>query len=169
MRRRRGSGDAVAEASDLNFAHRLLLANENAVTNIADLWVAAAMNVDNEDPFEPDSDVEEENEEEAAQPPTDSSPDINAASQREARTGFGASHRSFISTSSSKHNELTSSLWVGIAAWFTYATPTFCYFSSYTNYPFLTPTIIFCACHFYASWRKDTVGCARCSAVALEL
>jgi hypothetical protein len=88
MRRRRGSGDAVAEASDLNFAHRLLLANENAVTNIADLWVAAAMNVDNEDPFEPDSDVEEENEEEAAQPPTDSSPDINAASQREARTGF---------------------------------------------------------------------------------
>ena len=88
MRRRRGSGDAVTEASDLNFAHRLLLANENAVTNIADLWVAAAMNVDNEDPFEPDSDVEEENEEEAAQPPSDPSPDINAASQREARTGL---------------------------------------------------------------------------------
>jgi len=33
---------------DLNFAQRLLLANENAVTNIADLWVASAMNVDNE-------------------------------------------------------------------------------------------------------------------------
>jgi len=32
------------------------MANENAVTNIADLWVAAAMNVDNEDPFETDED-----------------------------------------------------------------------------------------------------------------
>ena len=28
------------------------MANENAVTNIADLWVAVAINVDNEDPFE---------------------------------------------------------------------------------------------------------------------
>jgi len=88
MRRRRGSGDAAAEGSDLNFAHRLLLANENAVTNIADLWVAAAMNVDNEDPFEPDSDVEEEDEEQVAQPLIDSSPDPNAASQREARTSL---------------------------------------------------------------------------------
>jgi len=63
MRRRRGSnhdGTAAGEGSDLNFAQRLLLANENAVTNIADLWVAAAMNVDNEDPFESDSDIEEE-------------------------------------------------------------------------------------------------------------
>jgi len=31
-----------------------VLANENAVTSIADLWVAAAMNVDNEEVFEPD-------------------------------------------------------------------------------------------------------------------
>ncbi|KAI6124486.1 major facilitator MFS-1 [Pisolithus croceorrhizus] len=35
--------------SDLNFTQKLLLANENTVTNIADLWVAAAMNVDKED------------------------------------------------------------------------------------------------------------------------
>jgi hypothetical protein len=34
------------------------MANENAVTNIADLWVAAAMNVENEDPFETDEDEE---------------------------------------------------------------------------------------------------------------
>ncbi|KAJ8081544.1 hypothetical protein PM082_007389 [Marasmius tenuissimus] len=58
---RRGSNVAVmresmADTSDLNFAQRLLMANENAVTNIADLWVAAAMNVDNEDPFETDTD-----------------------------------------------------------------------------------------------------------------
>lgn len=33
------------------------MANENAVTNIADLWVAAAMNVDNEDPFESDTEM----------------------------------------------------------------------------------------------------------------
>ncbi|KAH7912166.1 hypothetical protein BJ138DRAFT_1061588 [Hygrophoropsis aurantiaca] len=66
MRRRRSSNMDGAHSQsvtdgDLNFAQRLLMANENAVTNIADLWVAAAMNVDNEDPFESDgelSDVE---------------------------------------------------------------------------------------------------------------
>ncbi|KAF8905262.1 hypothetical protein CPB84DRAFT_1705871 [Gymnopilus junonius] len=70
MRRRRGSHvdgvrDSVTEGSDLNFTQRLLLANENAVNNIADLWVAAAINVDNEDPFEPDSDIEEQEDLEA--------------------------------------------------------------------------------------------------------
>lgn len=43
---------SYATGTELNFAQRLLMANENTVTNIADLWVAAAMNVDNEDPFE---------------------------------------------------------------------------------------------------------------------
>ncbi|KAH9046802.1 hypothetical protein EDB84DRAFT_603579 [Lactarius hengduanensis] len=37
--------------SELSFARCVLLANENAVTNIVDLWVAAAMNV-NEEVFE---------------------------------------------------------------------------------------------------------------------
>ncbi|EIW78548.1 hypothetical protein CONPUDRAFT_138776 [Coniophora puteana RWD-64-598 SS2] len=69
LRRRRGSGvegsytvsgSFSESAADLNFAQRLLLANENAVTNIADLWVAAAMNVDAEDPFENESDIEED-------------------------------------------------------------------------------------------------------------
>jgi hypothetical protein len=56
FRRHRGSNDPQAgEGGELNFAQRLLMANENAVTNIADLWVAAAMNVDNEDPFQSDS------------------------------------------------------------------------------------------------------------------
>lgn len=59
-RRRRGSAfDRVTDGSELNFAQRLLLANKNTVTNIADLWVAAAMNVDNEDPFESDSETEQ--------------------------------------------------------------------------------------------------------------
>ncbi|KAK7044747.1 histone H2B [Favolaschia claudopus] len=61
MRRRRGSNvenHRDSTTSDMNFAQRLLMANENAVTNIADLWVAAAMNVDNEDPFE-ETDTEE--------------------------------------------------------------------------------------------------------------
>jgi hypothetical protein len=40
--------------SEVSFAQRLLMANENAVTNIADLWVAAAINVDNEEVFEND-------------------------------------------------------------------------------------------------------------------
>ena len=64
MMRRRGSHydhtrDPPIEGSDLNFAQRLLLANENAVTNIADFWVASAMNVDNENLFEVDSDIED--------------------------------------------------------------------------------------------------------------
>ena len=44
--------------SELSFAQRLLMANENAITNIADLWVAAAMNVDNEEVFENDEELE---------------------------------------------------------------------------------------------------------------
>ena len=59
LRWRRGStydgSQSMVETGDLNFAQRLLMANENAVTNIADLWVAAAINVDNEDVFEFDS------------------------------------------------------------------------------------------------------------------
>ncbi|KAI0754437.1 major facilitator superfamily MFS-1 [Daedaleopsis nitida] len=61
IRRRResnydGAPSSVATGTDLNFAQRLLMANENAVTNIADLWVAAAINADNEDPFEESED-----------------------------------------------------------------------------------------------------------------
>ena len=49
------------EGSELNFTQRLLMANENAVTNIADLWVAAAMNVDNEQyDLDPNLSVDEE-------------------------------------------------------------------------------------------------------------
>lgn len=43
------------EGSELNFTQRLLIANENAVTNIADLWVAAAMNVDVEEQYDLDA------------------------------------------------------------------------------------------------------------------
>ncbi|THH18720.1 hypothetical protein EW146_g2307 [Bondarzewia mesenterica] len=57
---------SVAEGGELNFAQRLLMANENAVTNIADLWVAAAMNVDNEEVFESDTELESAGEEDVA-------------------------------------------------------------------------------------------------------
>lgn len=65
MRHRRathtdGLRNSTSEAP--NFAQRLLFANENAATNIANLWVAAAMNVDNEDPFESDAEDDEDNE-----------------------------------------------------------------------------------------------------------
>ncbi|KAF8270431.1 hypothetical protein EI94DRAFT_1658702 [Lactarius quietus] len=49
-----GEGVPRSFASEFSFAQRLVLANENAVTSIADLWVAAAMNVDNEEVFEAD-------------------------------------------------------------------------------------------------------------------
>jgi hypothetical protein len=61
IRRRHGSAfegpASLTDPGDLNFAQRLLMANENAVTNIADLWVAAAMNVDNDETFEPEQDL----------------------------------------------------------------------------------------------------------------
>ncbi|KIJ36368.1 hypothetical protein M422DRAFT_69767 [Sphaerobolus stellatus SS14] len=57
LRRRRGTfadgtgASGAQQEQHANFAQRLLMANEMAVTNIADLWVAAAMNVDNEEVF----------------------------------------------------------------------------------------------------------------------
>lgn len=58
------TGDTTAEqgneGAELNFAQRLLMANEFAVTNIADLWVAAAINADNEDVFLSDTEGYEE-------------------------------------------------------------------------------------------------------------
>ncbi|KAJ7359424.1 major facilitator superfamily domain-containing protein [Mycena albidolilacea] len=69
VRRRRNSnvdGHRPSTTGDLNFAQRLLMANENAVTNIADLWVAAAMNVDNEDPFESDTEMGSDGERDSA-------------------------------------------------------------------------------------------------------
>lgn len=64
IRRRRGTFGEVGLADapstsrpeSSNFAQRLLMANEMAVTNIADLWVAAAINADNEDVFISDED-----------------------------------------------------------------------------------------------------------------
>lgn len=80
LRRRRGSTfDNIGDGTDgfeLNFAQRLLLANENAVTNIADLWVAAAMNVDNEDPFESDSETEQNDN--FTEPNADESHDVDS-------------------------------------------------------------------------------------------
>ena len=62
--------------SELGFAQRLLMANENAVTNIADLWVAAAMNVDNEEVFEND-DAEPEGQYEGVFDPDGDDPNEN--------------------------------------------------------------------------------------------
>lgn len=93
MRRRRGSNgegpQSFVDTGDLNFAQRLLMANENAVTNIADLWVAAAMNADNEDPFETDTEGEDadsldSDDDEAAMddlPATPTRPGRNSASR----------------------------------------------------------------------------------------
>jgi hypothetical protein len=61
---------SFATGTDLNFAQRILMANENTVTSIADLWVAAAMNVDNEDPFESEDEfVPQEDERVGAETP----------------------------------------------------------------------------------------------------
>ena len=67
LRRRRGTGTTApgsfgqqfAEYGELNFAQRLLMANGMAVNNVSDLWVSAAMNVD-ESVFEDDEQDEQE-------------------------------------------------------------------------------------------------------------
>lgn len=67
LRRRRGTGTSVpgsfgqqfAEYGELNFAQRLLMANGMAINNVSDLWVSAALNVD-EDVFEEEEEEEEE-------------------------------------------------------------------------------------------------------------
>lgn len=86
---------SFATDSELSFAQRLVLANENAVTNIADLWVAAAMNVDNEEVFEAD-DTELEGPYESvfdpdADEPTENLPagDGDAATERGMRIAGG--------------------------------------------------------------------------------
>ncbi|KAI0302423.1 hypothetical protein B0F90DRAFT_1837230 [Multifurca ochricompacta] len=58
---------------------RLVLANENAVTSIADLWVAAAINVDNEEVFEND-DADLEGPYESVFDPDGDDPNDNLAS-----------------------------------------------------------------------------------------
>jgi hypothetical protein len=89
LRRRRGSdtnGPQAGEGGELNFAQRLLMANENAVTNIADLWVAAAMNVDNEDPFQSD-------EEELVSEPDSVEGDLNEHGGEEGAVPSTPTHR----------------------------------------------------------------------------
>ncbi|RDB29876.1 hypothetical protein Hypma_013955 [Hypsizygus marmoreus] len=111
LRRRRGSNmgsmrDGTGENADLNFAQRLLMANENAVTNIADLWVAAAMNVDNDDPFESDTESGSEDETESLDlgqvlnEDEDNSPDLTGREQRpSALPRLGQPHRPSMASS----------------------------------------------------------------------
>lgn len=69
LRRRRGTGTTApgsfgqqfAEYGELNFAQRLLMANGMAINNASDLWVSAAMNVD-ENVFEEEEEEEDEQE-----------------------------------------------------------------------------------------------------------
>ncbi|GBE81176.1 major facilitator superfamily MFS-1 [Sparassis crispa] len=53
-----GVQSSMDARSERSFTHRLVMANENAVNNLADLWVAAAMSVDGEDAFESQSEVD---------------------------------------------------------------------------------------------------------------
>lgn len=90
MRRRRGSNfNGPEDTGNLNFAQRLLMANENAVTNIADLWVAAAINVDNDEVFESDSEVESDAEVDSdiEAPETEGGASTPAASRYASRLG----------------------------------------------------------------------------------
>ncbi|OJT07392.1 hypothetical protein TRAPUB_1756 [Trametes pubescens] len=55
-----GAPSSVATGGDMNSAQRLLMANQNAAMNIADLWVAVTINTDNDSPFESDDEHEKD-------------------------------------------------------------------------------------------------------------
>ncbi|EJD40153.1 major facilitator superfamily MFS-1 [Auricularia subglabra TFB-10046 SS5] len=64
LRRRRGSGrGAGGDDQHMNFAQRLLMANETQVMSLTDLWVQAAINVDTPNPQDLLEDEEEDEEE----------------------------------------------------------------------------------------------------------
>ena len=77
------------DSRDLNFTQRLLMANENAVNSVADLWVAAAINADNEDPFE--SDYEDEAAAVPEQPEEDDNDDAATIDSSLTQRGRGTS------------------------------------------------------------------------------
>lgn len=90
-----GASTSYATGTDLNFAQRLLMANENTVTNIADLWVAAAMNVDNEDPFESEDEMQiEDHEDVFGATPADELDEADIFSSGQAPWGDRYSRRS---------------------------------------------------------------------------
>jgi hypothetical protein len=89
-----GRSSFAGTTADLSFAQRILLANENAVTNIADFWVASAMNVDNDEVFE--SDAEEDPADAPAQPTTSTA--TGAAGSSLSVPGDAAGRRGSIST-----------------------------------------------------------------------
>lgn len=102
---------SFATGTDLNFAQRLLMANENAVTNIADLWVAAAMNADNEDPFESEDEEQLDNEQAFEATPADEfdEGDIFASGQTPRNERFirGSSASPLIRPAGSPHVSVT--------------------------------------------------------------
>ncbi|KAG9052082.1 hypothetical protein FS842_010534, partial [Serendipita sp. 407] len=57
LRNRRYTNVSQRPDTPHSFAQRLLLANEMNATSLADLWVQAAINVDNEEVFESDSEI----------------------------------------------------------------------------------------------------------------
>ncbi|KAL5641261.1 hypothetical protein ACGC1H_001670 [Rhizoctonia solani] len=116
VRRRRVSmaGSARARAGDgfigsytnhdgnIGLAQRLLMANENNVANMTDLWVAAAITADNEEVFEDwDSDLSDEDTRpqpsaDASQPSADASPSQFSPGQQSSYSRRpSSSHRSY--------------------------------------------------------------------------
>lgn len=100
-------GTSRAEGS--NFAQRLLMANEMAVSNIADLWVAAAITVDTEDVFMSDEDDRDFSDDELDVGET---PRLGRGLNQTITTSSAASrnpleiHRTFTTDSAVSHNAL---------------------------------------------------------------
>lgn len=107
------TGDGVPQSfgadSELSFAQRLLMANENAVTSIADLWVAAAINVDNEEVFEnDDADLESVFDVDGEEPNDNNNPPHAAGEDTVAERGLRFAGRIAPSVTSTRHSSFAS-------------------------------------------------------------
>ncbi|KAG8767200.1 hypothetical protein FRC16_007448 [Serendipita sp. 398] len=103
LRNRRYTNVSQRPDTPHSFAQRLLLANEMNATSLADLWVQAAINVDNEEVFESDSEISVSDHEEG--PSTAPVASTSVPSSRTAMASHRpsmASHRPSVASTSSR-------------------------------------------------------------------
>ncbi|KAK0556466.1 hypothetical protein OC846_001163 [Tilletia horrida] len=97
--------EEIGQPSGLSFAQRFLLANDDAVLSLTDLWVAAAIGDDgvnaldedvfyDDEDYEDGDDVDEDEDEEAVTTGTDED-DLETDDENEQRTGIASSSRAF--------------------------------------------------------------------------
>ncbi|KAJ1311418.1 hypothetical protein OPQ81_009908 [Rhizoctonia solani] len=103
-------GSYVTQDENIGLAQRLLMANENNVTNITDLWVAAAITADNEEVFDDwESDHSGSDDDTRPQASTDSSASQISPGQQQPSSRRPSSSRRSYTRSPSRQGAFASS------------------------------------------------------------